>query len=51
MKFTREHFCCSPKLLRNVDEIREIDDAITMVAWKEHFSIEVNGHTYEHQTG
>ena len=40
MKFKREYFCCSPKLLRNIDEIHEVEAAITEVAWKDHFSIE-----------
>ena len=51
MKFKREYFCCSPKLLRNIDEIHEVEAAITDVAWKDHFSIEAEGHTYEHQSG
>lgn len=48
MKFKREHFCCSPKLLRNADEIQEIEAAITEVVWRDHFTIEVKGRTYEH---
>ena len=51
MQFKREYFCCSPKLLRNIDEIHEVEAAITGVAWTDHFSIEAEGHTYEHQSG
>lgn len=51
MKFKREYFCRGPKLLRNIDEIHEVEAAITDVAWKDHFRIEAEGHTYEHQNG
>ena len=51
MKFKREYFCCSPKLLRNIDEIHEVEAAITEVAWKDHFSIEAKGQTYNYQSG
>ena len=51
MKFKREHFCCSPRLLREIEEIREVEAAIGEVVWTDHFTVEVNGRTYEHQSG
>ena len=51
IKFKREHFCCSPKLLREIEEIREVEAAIGEVVWTDHFTVEVNGRTYEHQSG
>lgn len=49
MKFKTEHFFCSPRLLRNVDEINEIHSCIDNVKWEEDFKIVVNNHIYKHQ--
>jgi hypothetical protein len=51
MKFKREYFCCSPKLLCNIPEISEIEEAIADVAWTGQFRLEADDRSYEHQTG
>jgi hypothetical protein len=51
MKFKREYFCCSPKLLSNIAEISEIEEAIASVAWSGQFRLEADDKSYEHQTG
>lgn len=51
MDFKTEYFFCSPRLLRNVDEITEIETCIRNVRWKRAFSIEVDSKTYENQSG
>ncbi|HJZ99775.1 MAG TPA: BglII/BstYI family type II restriction endonuclease, partial [Candidatus Solibacter sp.] len=51
MKFKREHFCCSPRLLSNIPEISEIEAAIANVAWTGQFRLEADDKSYEHQTG
>jgi hypothetical protein len=51
MKFKCEHFCCSPKLLCNIPEISEIEEAISNVAWNGQFRLEADDKSYEHQTG
>ncbi len=50
MKFTKEHFFCSPRLLQNVDEVREIEQCIEAVQWAPGYHLEANGKVYEHQT-
>jgi hypothetical protein len=37
--------------MRNIDKIHEVEAAISEVAWKDHFSIEAKGQTYEYQSG
>jgi len=49
MKFLTDYFYCSPRLLRNVDEINEIHKCLDNVKWAEDFVIEVNSQIYEHQ--
>jgi hypothetical protein len=51
MNFKREHVCCSPKLLSNIAEIAEIEEAIANVAWNGQFRLEADDKRYEHQTG
>ena len=51
MKFKREYFFCSPRLLSNIAEISEIETVIGNIAWTNHFCLEVNGKIYEHQSG
>ena len=51
MKFKREYFCCSPKLLSNIPEISEIEKAIGKVAWTGQFRLEAGDKSFEHQTG
>ena len=51
MKVIKEYFFCSPRLLMNISEIKEIDQCIENVNWMEEFSIVVNGKRYENQTG
>lgn len=50
MKFKEEYFFCSPKLLRNVDEVHEIFACIDAIEWKPEFEIEVGNNTFQHQT-
>ena len=51
MKTIKAYFFCSPRLLRNIDEIKEIDQCIDAVEWRRKFSIDMNGRKYENQTG
>jgi hypothetical protein len=51
MKTVKEHFFCSPKLLENLDEIKEIDYCIENVEWKEDFAISFEGKTFANQRG
>jgi len=51
MKTLKEYFFCSPKLLRNIDEINEIDTVINNVKWVPDFQINIEGKNYTHQTG
>ena len=50
MKTIKEYFFCSPRLLRNVDEISEIDTCIDNVKWKDNYSLTINSKKSEHQT-
>ncbi len=50
MKFKESYFFCSPRLLRNVDEVQEIFSCIDSVKWKPEFGIQQNGTEYKHQT-
>jgi Restriction endonuclease BglII len=49
MKFKEEYFFCSPRLLKNVDEISEIFSCVEKIKWKEEFEIEIKGFSYKHQ--
>lgn len=49
MKFDTAYFFCSPRLLKNVEELQEIYSSIGAIEWREEFSIEVDGTKYEHQ--
>lgn len=51
MNYRVEHFCCSPRLLQNADEIHEIYTCIRNVKWQKSFSIVVDGRTFENQAG
>ena len=51
MKYQTEYFFCSPKLLQNVDELREIYDTISEIKWQEEFEITINGRVYKNQSG
>ena len=51
MKTTKDFFFCSPKLLHNIEEIKEIDSCLSKVPWERDFQIEINGKKYTHQTG
>lgn len=50
MKYIKEYFFCSPKLLNNIDEIKEIEACISNIPWQSHFQIIVGEKTLEHQT-
>jgi hypothetical protein len=49
MKFIKEYFYCSPKLLRNVDEIEEIEQIIDSIKWKPEFEHQINKKVCSHQ--
>lgn len=51
MKYKKDYFFCSLKLLRNVEEIKEIDDCLAKVKWEKEFSFLFNGKIYKHQSG
>jgi hypothetical protein len=51
MRSKKEYLFCSPRLLKNVDEINEIDICIDRVKWNEDYKIPINPQIYEHQTG
>jgi hypothetical protein len=50
MKFQKEYFYCSPRLLANIDEIKEIENSIYNVRWEGCFQLNIDGRTLEHQT-
>jgi hypothetical protein len=51
MKTKKEYFFCSPKLLQNIDQIKEIDSCLSQVKWQEEFSVVIDNKKLEHQTG
>lgn len=50
MKFKESHFFCSPRLLQNVDEIKEIYSCVDSIQWEPEFEIVFNGSRFRHQT-
>lgn len=51
MKTKKDYFFCSPKLLQNIDSLKEIDACLSAVQWKADFQIKVNGKPISHQSG
>jgi hypothetical protein len=51
MKIKKDYFFCSPKLLQNIDQLKEIDACLSTVQWKEDFDIQVGGKKLSHQSG
>ena len=51
MKFITEYLFCSPKLLANIDEIKEIEACIDSVQWSANFSVTNQDKIYENQSG
>ena len=51
MKTVKEYFFCSPKLLRNINEINEIDQCLDKVKWRPDFSLEIDGKKYDYRSG
>jgi len=49
MNFKTDYFFCSPRLLKNVDEIDELTKCLKNICWAEEFVLEVNGHEIKHQ--
>ncbi|MCX5992008.1 MAG: BglII/BstYI family type II restriction endonuclease [Chloroflexi bacterium] len=49
MKYIVEHFFCSPRLLKNVDEISEVYSCIDRIMWHPKFVLESKDRRYEHQ--
>ena len=50
MKFKTEYLFCSPRLLANIEEIKEIYACIDAVKWTGSFSVCHNEKTCDHQT-
>jgi len=50
LKYKKEYFFCSPRLLKNVGEIAEIDSCIEQIEWSPEYSLSLNNQTYMHQT-
>ena len=40
MNFKKEYFFCSPRLLKNIPEIEEIDTCIDNINWRPEYEIE-----------
>lgn len=51
MKYKTEHFFCSPRLLRNVDEVAEVFSCVEAVKWQPDFAFESDGRACRHQRG
>ena len=51
MRYIRDYFCCSKKLLDNFNEIDEIFEIIESIEWIDDFFIFDNDKKYEHQKG
>ena len=51
LKTRKDYFFCSPKLLQNIDELREIDSCLSKVLWGKDFKIEVGSKKYTNQAG
>ncbi len=51
MKTKREYFFCSPKLLQNIDQLKEIDACLSAVQWKADFHLLVKDKKYSYQAG
>lgn len=47
---TTKYFCCSNRVLENVEEIKEIYRCIDLIKWKEDFSYTYNGKEYYNQS-
>ena len=50
MKAKKEYFFCSPRLLKNVDEISEIDLCIQNILWQSEFVLKVEGKIFKNQS-
>ena len=50
MKTQKDYFFCSPKLLQNIEQLKEIDACLLAVQWKEDFHLQVGNKKYSHQT-
>jgi len=51
MKTKKAYFFCSPKLLQNIEQLKEIDACLLAVQWRADFHLEVGNKKYSHQTG
>ena len=49
MKFKNGYFCCSPKLLSNIMEVKEIESCIESIPWSRDFRIRDKDKDYAHQ--
>ena len=50
MKYKTEYFFCSPRLLKNVNEVNEIYSCINQVKWEKDFYINIGNQQYGYQT-
>jgi len=51
MRFKKEYFFCSQRLLQHIPEIQEIDICLESVKWAPEFSVDVDGQLHKYQTG
>lgn len=51
MKFKKEYFCCSSRLLEHIPEIKEIETCLDRVKWAKTFCFQSDGKPYLNQTG
>jgi hypothetical protein len=51
MKFVKEYYCCSEKLLNNFSEIQEIFECLDNVKWSDNFSFVFENKIYYNQYG
>ena len=49
MKYKTEYFFCSPRLLKNVNEVNEIYSCINQVKWEKDFYINIGNQQYGYQ--
>ena len=50
MKFIKKYFFCSERLLRNVPELKEIENCIKNILWKKEFNHKILSKEYSHQS-
>jgi len=46
MKTKKDYFFCSPKLLQNIEQLKEIDACLLAVQWRADFHLQVGNKKY-----